>query len=222
MRASAARPTAGARLTRSETARSWLAHWLAPVDNLPSMADDEAEFDGANGDAHASSDEMLDVVYQELRRLARQRLAPAGNGASLVPTELVHEAYLRLVDGGDPRWANRAHFFSAAAESMRRILVDRARARGTLKRGEGRAVTLVGDEVASEERSEELCALDEALELLEESDERLALIVKLRYFAGLTVDEIAALLDVVPRTVFRDWSSARAWLRVQIESGEQR
>ena len=163
------------------------------------------------------SEQLLEILYQELRRLAHQRLSPGG-GASLVPTELVHEAYLRLVNDGDPRWENEGHFFAAAATAMRRILVDRARARSTLKRGgNGRRLELHENELADDVRSSELCALDDALNLLEERDPQLARLVELRYFAGLTADETAAALEVSVRTVHREWATARAWLRVQVE-----
>ena len=171
-------------------------------------------------DQAPDSEQLLETLYQELRRLAQQRLSPGGGGASLVPTELVHEAYLRLVAGGDPRWENEGHFFASAATAMRRILVDRARAKSTLKRG-GNAprIELAEEELASEERPSELCALDDALGLLEERDPPLARLVELRYFAGLTVEETAAALETSVRTVHRDWATARAWLRVKIGEG---
>lgn len=165
-----------------------------------------------------ADDELLAATYHELRRIARQRLA-SGPGASLVPTELVHEAYLRLNVGEQTPWESRAHFFSAAAESMRRILIDRARAKSTLKRGEGRDnVALLEDDQISDEQPEELLELDVALAELEVHDSRLALMVKLRYFAGLSVPETAATLEVAERTIFRDWALAKSWLRMRIES----
>jgi RNA polymerase sigma factor (TIGR02999 family) len=168
------------------------------------------------------SEELWATVYDELRRLARQRLGSAGK-ASLVPTELVHEAYLRLNAKDDARWENPGHFFGAAAESMRRILVDRARANGTRKRGEGRAGgSITNLEEVSDERPDELLALDEALDELEANDTRLARVVKLRYFGGLTVEQTAAALDVTERTVFRDWTTARAWLKMRIDANGAR
>jgi RNA polymerase sigma factor (TIGR02999 family) len=176
--------------------------------------DEEALDDSA--EASLSTQRALESVYRELRHLAEARIARAGPAASLVPTELVHEAYMRLERGGQS-WDGPNHFYAAAAEAMRRILIDRARARGTLRRGSGPPLTLHDDAEASEEREEELLAIDEALTALEEKDARLALIVKLRYFAGLTVDQTAAALDVTPRTVYRDWSLARTWLQVRLE-----
>ena len=166
------------------------------------------------------SEQLLETVYHELRRLAQARLAREGPAASLVPTELVHEAFLRL-EHEDAAWNGPHHYFAAAAESMRRILVDRARARGALKRGGRRPMTLI-EEPAVEDEPESLVELDAALSALEERDERLALLVKLRYFAGLTEDQAAAAMGVSARTARRDWATARAWLRMRIEgdSGE--
>jgi len=174
-----------------------------------------------DGDAKAAA-ELLPVVYDQLRKIAQQRMSGERAGHSLEATALVHEAYLRLVgdDGEGLRWANRAHFFAAAAEAMRRILVDHARGKGRLKRGGGQArlslsVAALG---AEDENSDEILALDEALRRLEKQDERMARIVSLRFFAGLGVEETAQALEISPRTVKRDWATARAWLFRELQS----
>jgi RNA polymerase sigma factor (TIGR02999 family) len=156
--------------------------------------------------------QLLPLVYDELRRLARARLAR--ERASLhQPTSLVHEAYLRLVGDAECRWANRAHFFAAAAEAMRRIGVERARRRARLKRGGGgRRVTLDDDVPAAGPDPDETLALDAALARLEARDAAMADVVKLRYFAGLTVEETARAMELSPRSVKRLWAAARAWL----------
>lgn len=161
-----------------------------------------------------ATDELLPIVYAELRRLAKRRMENEASGHTLQATALVHEAYLRLVGDGDVAWANRAHFFGAAANAMRRILVDRARRVGREKRGGGLERIDWGDvEVAaSPDGTVDLISLDEALVRLEAFDPRLARLVMLRYFAGLGVDDTAAALELSPRTVKRDWSVARAWL----------
>jgi RNA polymerase sigma factor (TIGR02999 family) len=152
-------------------------------------------------------------VYEELRRLAARKLAAEKPGQTLDATALVHEAYLRLVGpaDGEKSWENRGHFFAAAAEAMRRILVDRARARATHKRGGGlRRVEL--EDVQAADRHPDLLALDEALVDLERHDASSARLVKLRYFAGLSHREAAAALGVTPRAADRLWALARAWL----------
>lgn len=171
-------------------------------------------------DPRVPTSEHLEMLYEELRRLARARVARSGPDASLVPTELVHEAYLRLQNGPELRWDNPGHFFVAAGDAMRQILGDRARARGALKRGGGRPLDLDEDAAASEDRDPELLAVDELLEELQRKNERLAAVVKLRYFAGLSVEETAASLGILPRTVNRDWALARSWLKVQLSERE--
>lgn len=157
--------------------------------------------------------ELLPLVYDELRRLAQREMAKERRGHTLQPTALVHEAYLRLVGGAEVRWEGRVHFFRAAAQAMRRILVDSARRRATQKHGGAARVPLseAGDP-ADEPRPAELLALDESLDRLEERDPRKADVVKLRYFAGLSIDDTGAALGVTPRTVTRDWTAAKAWL----------
>jgi RNA polymerase sigma factor (TIGR02999 family) len=167
-----------------------------------------------HGDPRAA-DELLPLVYDELRRLAADRLAREAPGQTLQATALVHEAYLRLVDRPDAReWNGRHHFFAAAAEAMRRILVDHARRKKSLKGGGGRGrADLCEDAVAAPEASDEILAVDEALAALAAADPKAAELVKLRYFAGLSVDEVAQALGMSPRSVDRLWAYARAWLR---------
>ena len=158
---------------------------------------------------------LLPLVYDELRRLAADRLARESPGQTLQATALVHEAYLRLVDRPDAReWNGRHHFFAAAAEAMRRILVDQARRKKSLRGGGGRArAELLEDAVAAPEASDEILAVDEALAGLADADPKAAELVKLRYFAGLSVDEAAQALGMSPRSVDRLWAYARAWLQ---------
>lgn len=158
-------------------------------------------------------DRLLETVYDELRALASARLAGLGAGQSLRPTDLVHEAYLKLVNVPDRTWENRRHFINAAGTAMRSVIVDRARARNTQKRGGdlGR-VELDANDSVFERDPAQILAMDEALEALKREDERAASIVSLRVFLGLTETEIADLLSVTDRTVQRDWKFARAWL----------
>jgi RNA polymerase sigma factor (TIGR02999 family) len=175
------------------------------------------------GDPHAAN-QLLPLVYDELRRLAAHRLAHEGPGQTLDATSLVHEAYLRLVQGGDsksaqkePNWDSRGHFFAAAAEAMRRILVERARHKATLKRGvKFQRLDLDQVEPAQDDRSAELLALDEALAKLEQHDAQAGRLVKLRYFGGLTHQQAAEALGIGRRTADRLWTLARAWLYQQI------
>jgi RNA polymerase sigma factor (TIGR02999 family) len=172
----------------------------------------------AAGDPHAAG-RLLPLVYDELRRLAAQRLAHEKPGLTLQPTALVHEAYLRLVGGGDDEgWNGRGHFFAAAAEAMRRILVEAARRRRAAKHGGGRArEDLNADLVPAAEPREDLLALDEALDRLAATNRQAAELVQLRYFAGLTLPDAAEALGMAPRTAGRLWAYARAWLRREIE-----
>jgi RNA polymerase sigma factor (TIGR02999 family) len=155
-------------------------------------------------------------VYQELRRLARHYMRQERRGHSLQTTALVHEAYLRLVDYKRMQWQNRAHFFAVSAQAMRRILVDHAR-RHNLKRGAGIAhVSLDDTAVVGAGQAKNLVALDDALNALSKLDPRKAQVVELRFFGGLSVEEVAEVLHVSQITVMRDWSTARAWLHRQI------
>ncbi len=175
------------------------------------------------GDPHAAG-QLLPLVYDELRALAAQRLAREKPGQTLQPTALVHEAYLRLVGKGDgPHWEGRGHFFAAAGEAMRRILVENARRKRSLKRGGGRRrLDLDVEQPAAIERSEPLLALDAALDRLEARDPDKARLVKLRYFAGMTIEQAAETLAISVTTANRWWSYARAWLHEEIRRGEER
>lgn len=168
----------------------------------------------------AALDELAPRVYAELRRLARHYLRQERPGHTLQPSDLVHEAYLRLVDEKEIDWQNRAHFFGIAAVRMRRILVEHARSRLAAKRGGGeyRLSLSRANQLADESRDVSLLALDEALARLEEMDAQKSRIVELRYFGGLTIEETAAALDISPATVKRDWSMARAWLRSEMSN----
>ena len=167
-----------------------------------------------SGDPHAAG-ELLPIVYDELRRLAADKLGRENPGQTLQPTALVHEAYLRLVDTDQDReWNGRTHFFAAAAEAMRRILVDRARQKKSQKRGGARArVEFREEALAAPEDTDEILAVHEALEGLAAADPQAAQLVKLRYFAGLSIDETAQALNISPRSADRLWSYARAWLQ---------
>jgi RNA polymerase sigma factor (TIGR02999 family) len=174
------------------------------------MADDR-EADGAPG----RSEDLLPEVYDELRKLARARLAQEREpNQTLQPTALVHEAYLRLSgSGSDQRWDRRGHFFAAAALAMRRILVERARHYQRAKHGSGAARVELDTEVVRNDPSlTDVLAIDEALNELERIDPRKAQVVSLRYFAGLSVEETAAALDLSPATIKNEWAFARAWL----------
>lgn len=177
---------------------------------------------GSQGD-RAALDELLPVVYDELRRLAGSYLGRERPGHTLQPTALVHEAYLRLVDQRSVDWRNRAQFFGMAAEMMRRILVNHAQGRHAAKRG-GHAPRLSLDEAVgfSEERDLNLVALDEALSDLALLDPRQSRIVELRFFAGLSIEETAEVLEISPATVKREWSAARAWLYREMTEGGER
>jgi len=161
------------------------------------------------------------ALYAELRRLAAGYLRRERVGHTLQPTALVHEAYLRLRDQRQLAWHNRAHVLGVAAHVMRRILVDHARARARVKRaGMLTRVTLDGLEVGAAEQDLDVVVLDAALRELAAVDEQLSRVVELRYFGGLTVEEVAEVLGSSPRTVDRAWATARAWLRRRIEGGE--
>ncbi len=171
------------------------------------------------GDA-AAANELLPLVYDELRQLAAAQLASEQPGQTLQPTALVHEAYLRLVGGADSMpWNGRGHFFGAAAVAIRRILIDNARRKQSLKHGGGLVRQVWDDDVAAQlpEPREDLLALDAALEKLAAVEPNLAQLVQLLYFAGLTLPQAAEALDVSPRTVGRQWTYARAWLRREME-----
>ena len=167
------------------------------------------------GDPHAA-EQLLPLVYDELRKLAGQRLAQEKPGQTLQATALVHEAYLRLV--GDQHFDNRGHFFAAAAEAMRRILVDNARRKRGLKHGGDRhRQPLHPDAIAAPEAADDLLALDEALTRLASTEPKVAELVTLRYFAGLTIPQAAAQLQISPRTADAWWSYAKAWFQAALQ-----
>lgn len=169
-------------------------------------------------DRAEAMDRLLPIVYDELRTIAAAQLRGERPGHTLQSTALVHEAYLRLVGTDAPAWQSRSHFFHAAAEAMRRILVEYARRRSRVKRGGGRARVDLEDALQDTRIADwpdpgELLAVDEAIRRLEQEDGRAADVVRLRYFAGLSVDETAKALEVSERTVMREWAYAKAWLR---------
>ena len=171
------------------------------------------------GDPKAAS-ELLPVVYDELRKLATQRMANEAPGQTLQPTALVHEAWIRLVGDEDPKFANRAHFFAAAAEAMRRILIDKARRKRALRHGGGQQrVDLDDVDVASPiDDHDQLLAINDALEKLDAHNRIECELVKLRYFAGMTLEEAAEVLGVSARTADNYWAHARAWLFREIKA----
>ena len=176
------------------------------------------------GDPHAAS-RLLPLVYGELRKLAAQKLAREKPGQTLQATALVHEAYLRLVDSErrgspPPRWDSRGHFFAAAAEAMRRILIENARRKGRLKRGGGRRrVDLESADLVSAAAPDELLAIDEALTKLAAEEPEAARLVQLRLFAGLSVTQAAEVLGMSRSAAYEHWAYARAWLRCELRGG---
>lgn len=172
---------------------------------------------------HKAADQLLPLIYDELRKLAAHKLAKELPGQTLQATALVHEAYVRLVDNNqEQQWNSKGHFFAAAAEAMRRILVERARSKHSLKGGGGRHREELPDiAVASPVSDIDLLALDEALKKFEAQDERKARLIKLRFFAGLTIAEAAEALGISPSTADNDWAYARCWLRLAIDGTSQ-
>jgi RNA polymerase sigma factor (TIGR02999 family) len=175
------------------------------------------------GDVRAV-DELFPLVYQELRQLAASRLSKELPGQTLQATALVHEAYLRLVGSEGQSWSSRGHFFAAAAEAMRRILIDNARRKKSLKHGGGQQRVHLDEAVAASDDKtsfDDLIALDEALEKLSKKDKIKADLVKLRYFAGLTGEQAAKVLGISHNTADQYWAYARVWLRLEITKGEE-
>ena len=169
-----------------------------------------------NGDRKAL-DALLPLVYKELHRLAHFQLRKERPGHTLQSAALVHEAYLRLIGLNPPQWESRTHFFAIAAQLMRQILVDYARRHGAAKRGGGGCkLTLEEARVLSREKEVDMVALDDALRALAKIDPRQSKVVELRFFAGLSLEEISQALDIAPATVQRDWTAARAWLHREI------
>jgi RNA polymerase sigma factor (TIGR02999 family) len=166
----------------------------------------------------SASEKLLPLVYEELRKLAGARLRHEKPGQTLQATALVHEAYLRLVDGeGAQHWNSRGHFFAAAAEAMRRILIENARRKQTLKAGASlQKLSLEEGDVAVDDDSQKLLAIDDVLDQLAAESREMAELVKLRVFAGMTVDEAASALGISRTTAFRHWTYARAWLRAAL------
>ena len=167
-----------------------------------------------------AAEELLPLVYQELRRLGAQRLAKEAPGQTLDATALVHEAYMRLVGGDEPRarWDGRGHFFAAAAEAMRRVLIEAARKKKAEKRGGGwQRLEVLDLELAVDSGGEDLFAVDEALSKLAMGEPEIAKLVELRFFAGLTLEEAAKNLNISLRTANRHWTYARAWLRRELD-----
>ena len=196
--------------------------WLLEMKSSPHEQVTHLLDSARRGDEAAAAD-LLPIVYEELRRLARSRLAREPAGATLQATALVHEAYVRLVGDEPQRFENRAHFFGAAARAMRRVLVERARSRGRLKRGgENERISLSDVSMASDGGLSpvDLLALDEALDRLAAYDNRKSDVVSLRFFAGLEIEEVAAALRVSPATVKTDWAYARAWLHRELRRGD--
>jgi RNA polymerase sigma factor (TIGR02999 family) len=168
------------------------------------------------GDAQAAN-ELLPLVYDELRRLAAQKLAREEPGQTLQATALVHEAYIRLVGSENQHWDSRGHFFAAAAEAMRRILVENVRRKQRVKHGGTRQrLDLQEGDLTIDPPSDDFVALHEALKKLANEDRQAAELVKLRYFAGLTVEQAADILGISRRTAFRDWAYASSWLRLEM------
>lgn len=162
---------------------------------------------------HAAIDELMPLVYDELRRMARRHLSGQPSGHTFQTTELIHEAYLKLAGRDEQKWKNRSHFFGVAAKAMRHILVDYARSKSRQKRGGWQEkITLTEDLKGAEDRSDDIVALDEALTRLAEIQHRKASVVELKYFGGMTFDEIAEALQISNRTARRDWRVARMWL----------
>lgn len=171
----------------------------------------------SNGDPHAAA-ELLPLVYEELRKLAAAKMANETPGQTLQPTALVHEAWLRLIGpDGQAQFKSRAHFFGAAAEAMRRILIDRARRKSAVRHGgDQQRVEFLELEIAADSQADELLALDEAIAKLAAQDHAKAELVKLRFFVGLTLEEASEVLGISLATAKRQWTFARAWLHAEI------
>ena len=172
------------------------------------------------GDLHAT-EKLIPLLYGELHRMASGLMARERNAATLQPTALVHEAYLRLLGDGNDEWQSRAHFLAAAAQAMRRVLIDHARGRARLKRGGGelQRVSFSESDFQCETSPEDLLALEEALTSLQARDAAMARVVELRFFGGLSVAETAEVLGTSERTIHRQWTAARAWLHRALRSG---
>jgi RNA polymerase sigma factor (TIGR02999 family) len=197
-----------------------------PANGLPDVQTSSADVTrllnaAAAGDSHASN-ELLSVIYENLRGIAAQRMAGERPGHTLQATALVHEAYIRLLGKPDAQWTGRGHFFRAAAEAMRKILIDYARARNADKRGGGKAALQISGvaDLAPEADPSGFLALDDAILRLEKVDAQAAAVVRLRFFAGLNEQAVAEALEISERTVRREWAFARGWLRDALERDE--
>ena len=187
--------------------------WCASYHRAHPMSDVTVILQAIGRGESQASEELLPLVYNELRQLAAARMAQEAAGHTLQPTALVHEAWLRLAGHTEQSWQNRAHFFAAAAEAMRRILIERARRKSRLKRGSGQALLDIAElDVMAAMPDDKILLVDEALAQLQAEDPEKARIVSLKFFAGLTNEQIAELLQVNERTVRRQWNFARAWL----------
>lgn len=174
--------------------------------------------DWGNGD-QAALDELIPLVYDELRRVARRYMRRESQGHTLQTSALVNEAYLRLIDQKSVHWQNRAHFFGVAAQLMRRILVDHARSRSRAKRGGGAPMVSLAEQAMISKEASEVIALDDALSNLAEMDPRKSQIVEMKFFGGLTTEEVAEVLKITSRTVEREWRKAKAWLNWALSKG---
>lgn len=182
--------------------------------------------DQAAGGDKAAADLLLPLVYDQLRRAAQQQMGGERHDHTLSATALVHEAYLKLIGPREVAWAGRAHFYGAAAEAMRRILIDRARARQgrnpDSRAARLRAMAITGlSSITPDENSDGLLALDEAIGRLEKVDPQATAVVRLRFYAGLEIEQVGLVLDVSPRTVKRAWAFARGWLKTALETDER-
>ncbi len=189
----------------------------------PQPADTTVLLTQASAGDSGAAETLMTVVYDEFRRIAAGQLRRESSGHTLQPTALVHEAYLKLIDQNRVNWQGRTHFLAVGAETMRRILVDHARRRDRTKRGGGRIRVQMDENLnVSTQRDEDVLAMDEALVKLAELDPRQARIVELRFFAGMTTEEVAECLGISRATVDRQWRSARAWLRMQLSTDDHR
>ena len=166
-------------------------------------------------------EQLMPLVYEELRRMARGYIRRESNRHTFQTTELIHEAYLKLAQGEERRWQNRAHFFGVAAQAMRHILVDYARAKNSQKRGGWQERVSLAEDLAGPQVPTEIIALDEALQRLAVLDQRKVQVVEMKFFAGLTTEEIAEVLKVSPKTVKRDWTFAQSWLLRELSHSQQ-
>ena len=166
-------------------------------------------------------DRLTPVVYAELRQRARRLMGRERAGHSLQPTALIHEAYLRLVGSAPVDWRDRGHFYALSARLMRQILVDHARSRGRRKRGAGAMPITFDETVIGPRETPDLVRLDDALHALAKTDARKSRVIELRFFGGFSVDEVAAVLEVSPQTVLRDWRLAKAWLQREMKRGDR-